>query len=311
MKIVIVGPGAMGCLFGGFLARAGEEVALLDHRPERARQLSKTGLQVETPSGGFKVPIKATADAEEIGEADLIFICVKAFQTLAAIKRAAPCLGNKTIVLTLQNGLANVTRLAEALVNFERIIGGTTGYGAILLETGHVMHTGTGDTIIGSMDFAPSASNLQTVKSLLDKAGIATTITADLTGALWGKLVLNCAINPLAALTRLKNGELLKEPALVDLLERVAEEAAAIATANGLSLPYPSAAARAKEVCSRTAENINSMLADVLRGSPTEIDEINGAVVGAASALGLRAPLNEALVALVKGLERSDIKKSI
>jgi 2-dehydropantoate 2-reductase len=305
MKIVIVGPGAMGCLFGGFLARAGEEVVLLDHRPERARQLSQNGLRIETPEGGFKVAINATADAEEIGAADVIFLCVKAFHTRAAFKRTAPCLGNKTLVLTLQNGLANVTRLAEGLVNFERIIGGTTGHGAILLETGHVMHTGTGDTVIGSMDYAAASSNLQTIKALLDKAGIATTITANLTSALWGKLVLNCAINPLAALTRLKNGELLREPALTDLLERVAEEAAAIAIANGLELPYPSAAARAKEVCSKTAENINSMLADVLRGSPTEIDEINGAVIGAATALGLRAPLNEALVALVKGLQYS------
>jgi len=278
-----------------------EELFLLDHRPERAHQIAASGISLKTAQGEFTIPIKATANPAEIGAADLLLICVKAFQTAAAAKWAAPCVGEDTTVLTLQNGLGNVERLSEVFGK-ERVIGGTTGHGATLIEVGRVVHTGVGETMIGEQGGEKSA-RLEKIKALLDKSGVATSITTNLTGAIWGKVIINCAINPLAALTRLRNGDLLKEPALADLLGKVAEEAAQVAAAVGIRLPFADPAERTKKVCLQTAENINSMLADVLNKRPTEINEINGAVVQAAASLGLEVPLNRGLTGLVRGIE--------
>jgi 2-dehydropantoate 2-reductase len=301
MKIAILGPGTMGSLFGGLLARAGEEVVLLDYRPERARQIAASGISLKTAEGEFTIPVKAAADPTAIGAADLLLVCVKAFQTAAAAKWAAPCAGEQTSVLTLQNGLGNLEALSAAF-GPSHVIGGTTGHGAILESVGRVIHSGTGETIIGEQS-GEITPRLQKIKSLLDKAGIPATITTNLNGAIWGKMVINCAINPLAALTRLRNGDLLKEPALANLLAQVAVEAAQVASASGIELPYPDPAEQTKKVCLQTAENINSMLADVLSHRPTEISEINGAVVRTAEAVGLRAGLNGALTSLIRGIE--------
>jgi 2-dehydropantoate 2-reductase len=300
MKIVILGPGALGCLFGGFLARAGEEVTLLDYRPERAEKLSAKGLTIVTPTDEFQVPITATTYPETIGPADLLIVLVKAFATTEAAQTARPCVGEQTSILTLQNGLGNIEALTE-IFGAERVIGGVTSNGATLLSTGEVKHTGAGETLIGEIS-GELTFRLEKIKQTFDKASLPTTLTRDLPGAQWGKLVFNCAVNPIAALTGRRNGEILQEPSLVDLLGAVAQEAAGIAAALGIKLPYDDPTAKVIQVCEATAENVNSMLADILGGRPTEIDQINGAVVKTAQRLGLAAPLNAALTALIHGL---------
>jgi 2-dehydropantoate 2-reductase len=300
MKIVILGPGALGCLIGGFLARAGEEVTLLDYRPDRAAKLNDKGLTLVTATEEFQIPIKATTQAEAIGLADLLIVLVKAFATGEAAQAARPCVGEQTAVLTLQNGLGNAETLAE-IFGAARVIGGVTSNGATLLSTGEVKHTGSGETLIGEIS-GELTPRLEQIKQVFDRAGMPVNITQDLPGALWGKLVFNCAVNPIAALTGRRNGEILQEPSLVELLGAVAQEAAAVAAALGISLPYADPAAKVKQVCEHTAENVNSMLADILGGRRTEIDQINGAVVKAAQSLGQSAPLNFALTALVRGL---------
>lgn len=291
----------MGTLLAGLLARAGEEVTLLDYKPERAAQLAEFGLTVKTPEGDFSVPIRATADASEAGFADVILVCVKAFQTVAAAEHALPCVSRATTLLTLQNGLGNLEALSE-IFGAERVIGGVTAHGATMAEPGKVIHTGVGETVIGEQTGKITA-RLEEIQLALNNAGISTSVTLNLPSAIWGKLVLNCAINPLAALTRLRNGDLLKEPALADLLVNVAKEAASVAKASGIKLPYNKPAEQVIKLCQLTAGNINSMLADVLSRRPTEINQINGAVARAAAAAGLPAPLNEALTAIVSGIE--------
>ncbi len=285
------------------MARAGEDVTLLDYRPERAAKIANAGLSLKTAAGKFAVPVKASADAAEIGAADLALVCVKAFQTSTAAEHAAPCVGKDTTLLTLQNGLGNIESLSEVFGK-GRVIGGVTGHGATLQGIGEVVHTGTGDTVIGEQS-GEHTPRLEKIKALLDKAGISTTITTNLAGAVWGKVVINCAINPLAALTCLKNGDLLREAALSDLLGKVAVEAAQVAQALGIELPYANPSEEAKKVCTRTAENINSMLADVLNHRPTEINQLNGAVAKAAKS----APLNTALTALIRGLEENYLRQ--
>lgn len=303
MRITILGPGAIGCLLAGLLARAGEKVTLLDYRPERAAEISQRGVSIKSADNEFAVPVRATADPAEIIPPELLLVCVKAFRTEAAAKPLASCVGDETAVLTLQNGLGNVEQLS-AVFGKARVLGGVTGHGAILQGAGQVLHTGVGETVIGEQSGQVTA-RLEQIKSSFDRANISTTVTADLAGAVWGKVVVNCAINPLAALTRLRNGDLLGEPSLADLLEKVAAEAAQIATANGVQLPYPDPGERMRQVCRQTAGNINSMLADVLSRRPTEINQINGAVARAAAAAGVPAPLNQALTALVSAVEKN------
>jgi len=301
MKIVILGPGALGCLIGGFLARAGEEVTLLDYRPERAAKFNAKGLTLVTAAEEeFQVPIHATTQAETIGPADLLIVLVKAFATGEAAPAARPCVGEQTAVLTLQNGLGNVETLAE-IFGRERVIGGVTSNGATLLSSGAVKHTGVGETLLAETS-GYLTPRLEQIKQVFDRAGLPTTLSRDLAGALWGKLVFNCAVNPIAALTGRRNGEILQEPSLVELLGAVAQEAANIAAALKITLPYDDPKEKVRQVCDATAENVNSMLADILGGRRTEIDQINGAVVKAAQSIGRETPLNFALTALVRGM---------
>jgi 2-dehydropantoate 2-reductase len=302
MRIIIVGPGAMGCLFAACLARSGAEVVLLDHNSTRAAQITRTGITVDDPAGDFHADVSATAKPRAAGIADLLMICTKSYATAEAAEFAAPCVGDDTTVLTLQNGLDNTEILGD-IFSPERVIGGTTAHGATLLDTGHIRHTGVGETVIGSLSGAVNPRLIQ-IKEIFDKAGLSTTITTDLAAALWGKLVINCAINPLAALTRRKNGELLIDPGLAALMGQIANETTRIANAIGIKLPYKNAVQRAQEVCKATASNTNSMLADVLTGRRTEINEINGAVVRTATEQELAAPLNALLVVLVEGIKR-------
>ena len=148
MKIVIVGPGAMGCLFAGFLAKSGQDVWILDKRPERAERLNREGIKIEGISGNHKVKVNATARPEDIKKPELVIICVKSYDTESAIKHIKPALTETTYIVTLQNGLGNVETIAE-IAGENNVIGGITSNGATLLSDGHVRHAGKGETIIG------------------------------------------------------------------------------------------------------------------------------------------------------------------
>lgn len=300
MTIAVLGPGAMGTLFGAFLSRAGHRVWLIDHSPARAHQLTKQGLTVIEPEGEWKAPALGTAHPGQIGQADLLLIFVKSHQTAVAALPAKPCIGPKTLVLTLQNGLGNLEVLSEVF-GAGLVAGGITGHGATWLAPGQVRHAGRGVTVIGEQS-GPASSRLTALRAFFQSAGIETDLTDHLASALWGKLVLNAAVNPVGALTGLPNGRLIQPP-LAGLTVQVAREAASVAEGLEIPLPYPDPADKLREVCSATAENINSMLQDVRRRCRTEVEAINGAVVRSAAKAGLSAPLNAALRDLVLGVE--------
>ena len=318
MKIVIIGPGAMGCLFAGLLTESGHEVWLLDKYPQRAKKLSRTGLHIEGIGGNRVVGLKVTSNPDDITTPDLVFIWVKAYDTLEAVKMVHPILADHTQVISLQNGLGNLEAIAQ-MVNPEKIIGGITSHGATLIDTGHLKHAGKGDTIIGRRRTEPFASlkgklrevmnkqiddDLLKIANLLSEANIETKVSSDVEGTIWSKLIINAAINPLTAITRLKNGQLLESEETRRLLDLVAEESAKIVELAGVSLAYPDIKSKVYDVCEATAENTSSMLQDILRGKRTEIDAINGAIVEKAKELNIDAPVNEMLTCLVKTLEK-------
>lgn len=210
-------------------------------------------------------------------------------------------------MISLQNGLGNLEAIAQ-MVTPEKIIGGITSHGATLIDIGHIRHAGKGDTIIGRVQRSEVMNkrideDLYKIADLLSQAKIETEVSADIEGTIWSKLIINAAINPLTAITRLKNGQLLNSEETRRLLDLVAEEAGKIVKLVGISLVYPDIKSKVYDVCKATAQNTSSMLQDILRGRRTEIDAINGAIVAKAKDLNIDAPVNEMLTCLVKTLE--------
>jgi 2-dehydropantoate 2-reductase len=297
VQVCVVGPGALGSLHAYLLARAGVPVSLLDHRPDRAALINERGLLVEEDGEVATVRVRCSAAPEELPCPDVLILCVKTFQTGAAARHAAPLVGPDTVVLRIQNGLASPEGLLR-LAPVERIVLGVSGQGAHVIEWGHVRRAGSGPTRIGPWqpEGLPAAER---AAEALRPAFPDIEVCPDVLPALWQKLLMNAAINPLTALTGLRNGQLLEVPLLRAALCDAGSEAERVARARGVELPPGRAALEAEAACVATAENRSSMLQDVCAGRRTEIEEICGAVVREAEIAGETAPLNRALVWLV------------
>jgi 2-dehydropantoate 2-reductase len=301
MRIAVIGAGAMGSLFGSRLALV-SPVVLVDPFKAHVDAINAHGLMVEGVDGSRHVHrLVAVSDPQAIsGPFDLAIIFTKSGQTRAAVETAARLLAPAGVALSLQNGLGNREVLAEGL-GAGRALVGVTAQGATLVGPGRVRHAGVGPTCIarlGADDRIAAA-----VCGLFNAAGIQTELTDDPDSLVWGKLIVNVGINALAALLRVPNGVLAAEPACERLMAQAVAEAVAVARARGIDLPYADPLAHVKAVCRQTAENRASMLQDVLKGAPTEVAVINGAIARLASELGLAAPCNTFLTRLVAALE--------
>jgi 2-dehydropantoate 2-reductase len=282
---------------------AGKELWILDKRPDRAKQIEQNRIHIEGISGERRVSVKITADPADIGKADLVLICVKSPDTSSAANHAAPLVKENTVVMTLQNGLGNVERIAEA-VGPEHVIGGTTSQGATLLDIGHIRHAGKGETTIGEIN-GKISERLQNLQKLFEECGFPTKLTDDLDGLLWSKLVINVGINALTAVSRMRNGKLIEYEGTRAVLRAAVQEAIEVASKAGIRLLFNDPVAKVEDVCRATAANISSMLQDVLRKRRTEVEYINGAVVRRAAELGISTPVNETLTRLVQTIEKS------
>jgi len=301
MKIAVVGAGAMGSLFGGLLAEAVEDVTLVDVWREHVETINSWGLRIRDSVGDRTVDVKATSTPGEVGVVDLMIIFVKSYDTAQAARDAIPMIGEKTIILSLQNGIGNVEKIKEAVG--ERVVRGVTSHGSTLLGPGEIYHAGSGHTTIGELD-GSITQRIQEIRDVLDSAGIATDVSGNVMGALWNKVFANVGINPLTALTGLRNGELLEHPEIKEVMRRAVEEAYEVAVAMGIDVGEGAPVEGVYEVASITYENKSSMLQDVERGRRTEIDALNGAIVDLGKVHGVETPVNETLTAVVKGLER-------
>jgi 2-dehydropantoate 2-reductase len=299
LNVAVIGTGAMGSLFAARLS-ALARVTMLGSWLEQIDAVRRHGLIVENAAGrAEQAEFDATADPAEVPPADLALVLVKSVATARAARLLPRLLRPGGRALTLQNGLGNLEQLAAA-VGSERAVLGVTTQGATVVAAGRVREGGRGVTTLGWS--APLAHWLEEVADLFERAGFTTRVTDDLDGLVWGKLVVNCAINPTTALLRRPNGALLVMPDALDLAEEAAREAAAVAHARGVVLPFADPAAYVRQVAQATARNHSSMLQDVLRGVPTEIDAINGAVVREGERLGVPTPVNRTLWQLVRSL---------
>ncbi len=290
----------MGCLHAAFMVEAGLQVSLLDHDAERAWYIHKHGVTLSLPNGSSRqVPVHATAQPSEMEAADLLLVAVKAYATAAAIQWAAPVINNKTCVLTLQNGLGNYETIREQ-VPAKQVLAGSTSSGTTVLGPGQIRVAGIGETMLGSP--AGEHGRAEDAAACFARAKLPVQVTRDVDTTLWRKALINAAINPLGALTRRRNGELVEDGALRRLLGQVAKEAHRVAVAVGMDLAAMDPVALVEEVCRKTAANQCSMLQDVLAGRQTEIQQINGEIVRRGKEQKVRTPLNEALRALIEGI---------
>ncbi|MDD5451202.1 MAG: 2-dehydropantoate 2-reductase [Desulfovibrionales bacterium] len=304
LRVAVIGPGAIGLFFGGLLSRLGLDVRFLDKSEERAAYLVRHGLLLEEPTGVTSIPLKVTIDTAGIGPCDLVIICVKSYDTESAASLLPSLIHQNTLVLTLQNGLGHVEVLKKVLLE-RQIAVGVTFHGVTLVETGHIRHAGEGPTYIGSfLSDEKMRGQLVKLAEILTAAGLVTKVVENIEEIVWNKLFINVGINALSALTRLKNGDLVKFPEIQNLMAIAITEALAVARGKGLQV-NPQAVEEAKAACLATAENRSSMLQDVLNKKRTEIEAINGAIVKEAKALGIPCPVNEVLTFLVRGIEKS------
>ncbi len=296
MNILIVGTGALASLFAARLSQAGLHITMLGTWQDGIDALNREGVRLVDAQGNeTQYPVHATSDPSKCTGTKFAIVLVKAWQTEQVATQLSTCLAKDGLSLTLQNGLGNRETLMQSL-GLDRVGLGSTTTGATLLGPGLVKAGGEG---IISLE---QNQALGPVEEALKSAGFSIQLVDDAGALIWGKLVVNAAINPLTALLRVKNGELLKRPSAREMMSALALETAKVAKAENIQLPFDDPVKMAEDVARKTAANTSSMLQDVLRGAPTEIDAICGAVLKAGEKHGIETPANRVCWQLVKAL---------
>ena len=284
--ILIVGTGALATLFAARLSAVGHPITMLGSWENGLRALQENGARlIEADGVENAYAVEATSSPADCRGAQYALVLVKSWQTERVARQLADCLAEDGLALTLQNGMGNRELLGGTL-GLQRVALGVTTTGATLLGPGLVRAGGEG---VISVEAHP---RLEPLEGALTEAGFTVQVVNDAEALVWGKLVINAAINPLTALLRVPNGELLQRPAAHKMMSVLAQEAAAVATAQGIHLPFENAVTAAEDVARKTAANHSSMFQDIRRGAPTEIDSICGAITKTGEKLGVATPVN-------------------
>ncbi|WP_322041857.1 2-dehydropantoate 2-reductase [Paraburkholderia sp. J67] len=296
MKVAIMGAGAVGCYYGGMLARAGHEVVLIG-RPQHVEAIGRDGLRLETQTFDERIGaphLRASTEASAVAGAQLVLFCVKSTDTISAGASIAPHLPADALILTLQNGVDNAERLRTAVT--QDVAAAVVYVASEMAGPGHVRHNGRGELVI-----EPSRSS-EAVAQALIAAGVPTEISANVRGALWAKLILNCAYNALSAIAQLPYGRLVQGVGVREAMRDVVSECKAVAQADGVTLP-PEVDEAVRRIAETMQEQYSSTAQDLARGKRSEIDHLNGYVVQRGAALGIATPANRLLHTVVKLIE--------
>jgi 2-dehydropantoate 2-reductase len=303
MKICMLGSGALGSALGGVLTEGGNDVWLIDAWAGHIDAMASRGLTLRVGSVDRTVKVKASTSPNGIGPADLVVVLVKSYHTREAIEKAGPIVGPDTVVMSLQNGLGHEEILAD-VVGKERVLAGKTYAGGVLLGPGRVI-AGTKDkyTYIGELD-GRITGRATRIAETFTRAGLPTEVSANIMGTMWDKLLINVATGALAGITRLPYGGLYSVPEIEQCALAAVAEAIAVAKALGVKLTSE----RPEDAWHLASEDLprefkTSMLQSIEKGAPTEIDFINGSVVRWGARTKIATPVNQVLVACVKGIE--------
>ena len=290
-----MGAGAVGCYYGAMLARAGHKVMLIG-RPQHVEAVRRSGLRLQTSAADEQIRVNGSADASGVGGAQLVLFSVKSTDTEAAGKAMAPFLERDAAIVTLQNGVDNAERLAQTLGR--EVIPAVVYVAVEMAGAGHVRHHGRGELVIG-----PGGASKEIVATFAS-AGVPVEISDNVSGALWAKLIVNCAYNALSAITQLPYGRLVQGAGVPAVMDDVVDECLAVALACKLTVPGDMHAT-VRRIAQTMPAQYSSTAQDLARGKKSEIDHLNGFVVRKGAALGVPTPVNRVLLALVKLRENS------
>ena len=293
MKIAVMGAGAVGCYYGGMLARAGHDVVLIG-RPQHVEAIERQGLRLETQTFDERIRVCASTEASATQGAQLVLFCVKSTDTESGAAAIKPHLAPDALVLSLQNGVDNADRLRALLP--QEVIAAAVYIGVEMAGPGHVKHHGRGELVI-----EPSKAGDDLARALI-VAGVPTDISDNVRGALWAKLILNCAYNALSAITQLPYGRLVKGEGITAVMRDVVDECVAVAKADDVTIPGDVDAA-VRKIAETVPNQYSSTAQDLARGKRSEIDHLNGLIVRRGEALGVATPANRLLHAIVKLIE--------
>ena len=288
-----MGAGAVGCYYGGMLARAGHDVTLIA-RAQHVEAVQKRGLRMETKAFDAYVPVQVSAEASGARGAKLVLLSVKSTDTERAGAALAPYVERDAVILTLQNGVDNAERLAATLGR--NVVPAVVYVAVEMAGPGHVRHHGRRELLIG-----PSAASARIAAAFI-AAGVPVEVSDNVIGALWAKLIVNCAYNALSAITQLPYGRMVQGDGVPAVMRDVVDECLAVARAVGVEVPRDLLQA-VPRIAETMPGQFSSTAQDLARGKPTEIDHLNGFVVRRGDALGVPTPANRVLLALVKLLE--------
>ena len=290
LRFAVVGAGAVGCYFGGMLARAGSPVTLIG-RPAHVDAIREHGLRLQTQSFDEFVRVDAQTDVAAVAGADVVLFCVKSTDSENSARAIAPYLKNDAVVLSLQNGVENPDILREVLP--QRVIASVVYVATEMDGPGHLKHHGRGELVID--DVPPG----QAIADAFAKAGVPVQLSAHVRGAQWAKLIVNCAYNALSAVTQKPYGQLVQVDGVPELMVEVVDECLRVAQADGVSIPGDAHEAT-RRIAQTMAGQYSSTAQDVARGKPNEIDYLNGYVVRRGRVHGIATPINQTLLTLVK-----------
>jgi 2-dehydropantoate 2-reductase len=293
LKIAVMGAGAVGCYFGGMLARAGHSVTLIG-RPLHVDAIQRDGLLLDTQSFSERVAVQASTEAAKIAGARLVLFCVKSTDTAHVATDMLPYLDPAATVLSLQNGVDNAVVLQSVLP--QSVIPAVVYVATQMAGPGHVRHFGRGELVIGE-----AAASTQ-IAAQFGAAGVPVEVSDNVAGALWAKLIVNCAYNALSAITQMPYGRLAQGEGVQQMMRDVVQECLSVAAASGVIVPGDSLQDVAR-IAQTMSGQISSTAQDLARGKRSEIDHLNGYVVRQAQLMGIAAPVNHALHTLVKLLE--------
>lgn len=290
LRFAVVGAGAVGCYFGGMLARAGMSVTLIG-RAAHVEAIRARGLRLETQSFDEQVAVNASTEASAVADADVVLFCVKSLDSERSAREIAPFLSPDAVVLSLQNGVENAEIIQRVLP--QTAIPSVVYVATEMAGAGHLKHHGRGELVIGE------SSQSEAIAAAFGQAGVPAQVSANVKGALWAKLIVNCAYNAMSAIAQQPYGKLVTVDGVPELMQAVVDECLQVARADGIEVPGDSHEA-VRRIAHSMAGQYSSTAQDVARGKPNEIDYLNGYVCRRGQAHGIPTPINQTLLTLVK-----------
>lgn len=294
----------MGSIYAGLLAEAGNEVWVVDTWEAHIEAIREKGLRVEGASGDRVVKVGATTDARDVGQVELVILATKAMHVEAAAASAQVLLGPQTLVLTIQNGLGSVEKVARSL-GADRVLKGVAGgFGASVVAPGHVHHNSWQLIRLGEME-GPVTPRLESLTAVWRQAGFKVKAFDNIDQLVWEKLICNvCYSGPCGVLDK-TIGEVMADEAAWQVASKCAAEAFEVAQALGIGLDFADPVQYVRDFGAQIPDARPSLLLDLMAGRKSEIEVINGAIPPLALKVGLAAPYNEVITALVQARENS------